>query len=217
MFQEMEEARKTVVSLNETFAIVSLGGFAIQRAIEIIDPFFVALLFAVKENREKKDLPFGMSEKDVKTWLAASIGFLIGLALTFSTDMRLPEVGFEWGDWDKIILALALSAGANGLNSMLKFGEHVKEARKAEVRPLPTIRISPALPVVKQGSTIKLLASVSGTDIKDVRWEVLEANGGTIVPDDGTYTAPAQPGRFHVAAISQANEEAFATVTVTVK
>src|SRR5918998_1768844 len=103
MFQATQQPPSLNASLNEIFALVSLGGFAIQRALEIIDPVFVALLFAVKEGRATKDLPFGMSEKDVKTWLSATVGFLIGIALTGTTGLRLPDMGFEWGPWDNII------------------------------------------------------------------------------------------------------------------
>jgi hypothetical protein len=89
---------------------------------------------------------------------------------------------------------------------LLKFGEHVKEARKIEVEPLPELRITPATVTVSPNAQILFLASVSGTDNKAITWKVLEVtDGGTVNPKDEStseYTAPSTPGAYHVAAIS---------------
>lgn len=207
----------TTSSLNETFALVSLAGFAVQRAVEILDPLFVGLLYAAKQCSATKELPLGVSDGVAKGWMTALAAFLLSLLLVDATHARLPAMNtFDWHGWDAFILALAISAGANGLNSVLKFGEYVKESRKVEARPLPVITIAPPAPKVSRDGKVILLASVSGADIKDVRWKVLDPQGGGAITSDGIYTAPPQAGTYYVAATSVANPEAVASVAVTV-
>lgn len=125
----------TTTSLNEIFAIVSLAGFAVQRAVEIIDPLFVGLLYAAKQRSQTKELPLGVSDGVAKGWLTTFAAFLLALLLVQFTDAKLPTLeAFDWRGWDALVLALAISAGANGLNSLLKFGEYVKESRKVEAK-----------------------------------------------------------------------------------
>ncbi len=145
-------------------------------------------------------------------------GFLIGLVIALFDNHTLPLLNPTLSD---IVLALAISTGSNAANSLMKFGENVKEARKIEVEPLPELKLTPATVTVSANAHIQFLASVSGTDNKAVTWRVLEVtDGGTITRVDentGDYTAPGTAGTFHVAAISEANPAATATATITVK
>src|SRR3954466_3888442 len=110
----------TTLSLNEIFALVSLAGFAVQRAVEILDPLFVGLLYAAKKVKRTKELPLGVSDGVAKGWLTALASFLLALLMVGSTHAKLPVMEtFDWHGWDTFILALAISAGANGLNSVL--------------------------------------------------------------------------------------------------
>src|SRR5262245_42556081 len=113
-----------IADLNQTFALVSIAGFAVQRALELLDPLFIGVVSVVKDNRETKDLPFGLADKDVKTWVMAFIAFLIGLVVAYSTDIQLlPFLDPRFGGLvDKVIIGLAISTGTNALNSVLKFG-----------------------------------------------------------------------------------------------
>jgi hypothetical protein len=217
MFQQ-GTAEVTTASFSEIAAIVSLAGFAVQRAVEILDPLLVGLLLLAKlPSGDKKELPGGVSDNTAKGWLAALVAFLLALLIVGSTKLTLPAMkSFDWHGWDTLILALAISAGANGLNSVLKFGELMKEAKKEEIKPLPVIKITPPVPKVSVNGKLTLLASVTGADIKDVQWKVLEPQSGGTITQEGLYTAPAQPGTYFVAAISVANSDAVESVAVTV-
>ncbi|WLT32376.1 glycosyl hydrolase family 18 protein [Geothrix sp. PMB-07] len=59
------------------------------------------------------------------------------------------------------------------------------------------------------------VSEITGTDNKGVTWSVVEAGGGTVT-QGGAYTAPTQPGVYHVRATSQADTTIYADVTVTV-
>ena len=201
--------------LSETLALVSVAGFATQRTLDLLDPIFIPLSKLSVLN------VFG-EEKTAKGWCMAIAGFGIGLAIAFldtNTAHVLP--GFENAALaSDVVLALAISMGSNASNSLVKFAEHTKEARKKEVEPLPEITITPKTVELSQGARMTFLASVSA-DNKTVKWRVLETtDGGVITPGqngNGEYTAPNRAGTYHVAAISEANPAATATATITVR
>ncbi|HKS28114.1 MAG TPA: Ig-like domain-containing protein [Pyrinomonadaceae bacterium] len=214
--------------LSQAMALISIGGFAVQRAIELLDPLlafmsyaFAAGLKKVKGALAKADapataqdeLPWGLTETGLKTWLIGIISFLIGLIIARQASVQLVSAD---ASVNQLVIALAISLGTNGINSLLKYAEYAKDIRKVEVKPLPVITITPAAASVKAASTIQFLASVSGTDNREVKWELLEPGNGSIDSATGLYTAPSTPGIYHVAAISRANEAATATATITV-
>jgi hypothetical protein len=200
------------MDFKDAIPMVSIAGFATQRSLEVLDPIFIKL-------SKKQSLNFFDDEKTAKGWWMTVAGFVIGLIFALSAGgVSLPGLGEKTSI---VIIALAISMGSNATNSLVKFGEHVKEARKKEVEPLPEVKVTPASVTVTPNSTIKFLASVSVTDNKKVKWRVLEVtDGGTISTNgdgSGEYRAPATPGTYHVAAISEANEAATATATITVR
>jgi hypothetical protein len=204
------------MTFNAVLALVSLAGFATQRTLELLDPLFIFI------SKQKALAVFG-DEKTAKTWCMALGGFGIGLAIALldsNPNNTLPGLEQHTVVSD-IVIALAISMGSNASNSLVKFGEHIKESRKKEVEPLPQLTVTPAIVTLSPNARMKFLASVTGTDNKRVVWEVLEiSDGGTITTvSDGTgdYTAPARPGTYHVAAVSEANPLATATAAVTVK
>lgn len=84
--------------------------------------------------------------------------------------------------------------------------------------PVITVSISPATATIQTGATIPFLAVVTGTadsQSTDVAWSVEESGGGSI-GSLGLYTAPANPGTFHVRATSRADTARYDTATVTV-
>lgn len=197
---------------NEILALVSIAGFATQRSLELLDPIFIFI------SKFKGLLAVFGDEKTGKAWCMAIAGFGIGLIIALSNgNYALPGLGAKT---TVLVIALAISMGSNATNSLVKFGEHVKEARKKEVEPLPEVSITPKTVTVPPSARINFLASVSVADEKAVTWRVLESEGGSITPandGNGDYTAPVTPGTYHVAAVSVANPAATATATVTVQ
>lgn len=202
------------MNLNETLAIVSVGGFATQRSLELLDPLFISL-------SKLEVLKIFGDEKTAKGWCMAIAGFGIGLAIALlDTNAAHALPGLHPAASD-VVIGLAISMGSNASNSLVKFAEHVKESRKKEVEPIPDVAITPKTVELSPSAKMRFLASVSLTDNKLVTWRVLEVtDGGSIAPGvdgSGEYTAPARPGTYHVAAISQANPAATATAVITVK
>lgn len=85
-----------------------------------------------------------------------------------------------------------------------------------------TITVHIAVTVVPNTATLNIgvsktfSASVAGTTNQNVTWSIVEgANGGTI-DQTGFYTAPLQPGTYHVIATSQADTSQSGTATITV-
>lgn len=196
--------------MSDVFALLSLAGFATQRTLELLDPLFSFL------SRLKWFAGLGVDEKAAKAWIMGLAGFGIGCAIAPFVKPALPFVGDSIVK--NIIVALAISTGSNATNSLLKYSESVKEARKIEVQPLPEVKITPAAVTVSPNAQIYFLSSVSGTDNKAVTWRILEVTDGGIVDSaTGQYTAPATPGTYHLAAISNANPEATANAVIIVK
>ena len=215
------------MNLDTTLATVSLGGFAVQRALDVLDFVISPAAFAISKLFDKPAAGaepgagatmiqrFEVTQADVKKWLMALVGFGIGLAITYATNTEI--IPDSKGTFLNLFIgAFAISGGSEGFNSVQKFFGSVKEARKVAVRPLPEVRVTPAAATVARGTQIRLLANVAGTDVKTVTWELLENTPGASVDANGVFTAPGTAGIFHVAAISTDNPEANALATVTV-
>jgi hypothetical protein len=86
------------------------------------------------------------------------------------------------------------------------------------VTPAPVVGVSiaPASPTVDECRTLTFTATVTNATNRAVRWSVQEPDGGTVTAA-GVYTAPAQPGTFHVVATSEADGTRSAVVPVTVR
>lgn len=94
------------------------AGFAVQRVIEIADPFLDEFL------KEKKRLYLG--------FVSLAMGFvLVALGgLRVLTHLGATGLGIEVVDF--IVTAFIISAGTEGFNSILKFLSYKKEEKKAE-------------------------------------------------------------------------------------
>jgi Galactose oxidase, central domain/Kelch motif len=80
--------------------------------------------------------------------------------------------------------------------------------------PPVAVSISPTADTLGPNSQRTFVATVTGTTNTTVTWMITEgAAGGTVV--DGSYTAPAKQGTFHVVATSVADPTKSATATVT--
>jgi hypothetical protein len=74
--------------------------------------------------------------------------------------------------------------------------------------------LSPSSATIQTGASQRFQGSVYGTSDIGVAWSVQEPGGGSIV-SDGTYTAPATAGVYHVMATSHADPTKSSTATVT--
>lgn len=82
-----------------------------------------------------------------------------------------------------------------------------------------TVAVAPASVTLSVGNTRSFTASVSGAAnvSQAVTWSVEEGSGGGTIGADGLYTAPANPGTYHILATCQADTSRFAVATVIVQ
>jgi hypothetical protein len=103
---------RLVIALGPAFA----AGFAVQQLLELLDP----LLDKISKSLKKIVLSF--------------VALAIGSALALATDVRvLKPLGVADADaWDIGVTALVVSAGTQGVNSIMKFLGYAKEAKKGD-------------------------------------------------------------------------------------
>ena len=122
-----------MTNINETLAVVTIVGFAIQQALQCLDPFVTAFISASKR---KGANPGSLSDADFKKAAMTILAVLIGVVVVLVAKIQLlsfvnpPLAGTPE---DVIVSALVLSAGTDGFNSLLKYVGYVKDARKAEL------------------------------------------------------------------------------------
>lgn len=80
------------------------------------------------------------------------------------------------------------------------------------------VAVTPAAVTLKVGEGQDFKAEVTGTANKEVRWSVVEADGGTFpfATMESVYMPPWSPGTFHVRATSRQDSTAFGEATITV-
>jgi hypothetical protein len=100
---------KIVLALGPAFA----AGFALQQLIELLNP--VIDKFAV----------------DNKKMIIGILSLVFGLILSFGAGLRaLAPLGFAGADfWDALITALIISAGTEGINSIMKYLGYAKDVK----------------------------------------------------------------------------------------
>lgn len=77
------------------------------------------------------------------------------------------------------------------------------------------VTVTPSTDALLADTTLRLVATVTGSADTAVAWQVVEPNGGTIT-DDGRYRAPTTAGVYHVRATSHANTERSGEAAITV-
>lgn len=118
--------------MNGTNLIAALApafaaGFAVQRLIEIIDP-----LVPLRISANKKKAFLGLVSLGLGLLLAWGLGLRV-LATLGTVPSENPNLlGSLLQGLDYFVTALIISAGTEGLNSILKLLEYQKEQRKAE-------------------------------------------------------------------------------------
>ncbi len=108
-------------------------------------------------------------------------------------------------------LLLALTCKAPGSAEPLKLAEPF----------VPTLSLRPVAVSLGTGATQTFQAEINvqegaHSQAGPVGWRVVEQGGGSITPA-GIYTAPAQPGTYHVQVRREEFKEITAMATVTVK
>lgn len=206
-------------SLSQVVAIVFLIGFAIQQALQILDPFVMSGIDKYKKYRRNKglpDLPGGMSDGDFKKAVMAALSFSLGAIVAGMSGVRLLQYVVEPISWlqkaaDFLVTAFVIGTGTEAVNIVLKFMGYVKDAQKPDLE----ISIVPNAVTVVKLTTFQFQADVKNASNKAVEWKVLHGNGGSIT-QGGLYTAPNNAGSFQVIATCKADttKSAFATVTV---
>jgi hypothetical protein len=72
--------------MNEVLALLSVAGFATQRTLELLDPFFIFL------SKRKLFESLGADEKAAKAWVMGLAGFGIGLVIALVDQHTLPLI-----------------------------------------------------------------------------------------------------------------------------
>jgi hypothetical protein len=86
-----------------------------------------------------------------------------------------------------------------------------------------TVTVNPGLTIDPPTATVTLAkqqtftASVIGLEDTGVTWSVQEGASGGTITSEGVYTAPNQPGTYHLIATSREDTSVQATVTITVQ
>jgi hypothetical protein len=120
-----------VVALGPVFA----AGFAVQQLVEMLNPLVDKVLSEVKGRRKGEGEDQDQDEsKAIKKLILGSLSVAVGLALAFGAGLRvLQPLGVtSAGFWDAVVTGLIVSAGTEGVNSILKFLGYTKEKKKAE-------------------------------------------------------------------------------------
>ena len=117
---------------SETIAVVFIAGFAIQQALQILDPFVIVALGCFKRWRPEQHLPGGMTDADFKKTVMSFLSFALGVVTVLLTGIRLlkllrPEYS---GLGDILVTGLVLGTGTEAVNTVLKFLGYLKDAQK---------------------------------------------------------------------------------------
>lgn len=111
-----------------TIVPIFAAGFAIQQFLEILDPIVVRLI----------------GERDKKLILGI-ISLIAGLLIAFGTGLRVLaplciytdiQEGSYFDLLDALITAFIISAGTEGINSVMKFLGYAKESKKGDAAAL---------------------------------------------------------------------------------
>jgi len=93
------------------------AGFAVQQLLEILNPVVDRII-----------------AESYKKLVLGIVSFIAGLAIVSGAGLRiLQPLGVNSaGAWDIIVSGLVISAGTEGINSIVKFLGYTKEKQKAE-------------------------------------------------------------------------------------
>jgi len=110
-----------IATLVKAFGPAFAAGFALQRLLEILDPF----LDRIKKGEHKR-IVLGL------TSFAAGLGLAAWPKIRVLTPLVTPESAPELLDY--LVTALVVSGGTEGFNSIIKFLSYKKEETKEEAK-----------------------------------------------------------------------------------
>jgi len=123
-------------ALTNTTTVVFGVAFAVQRLLDIFDDP-LSRLWPRPANKKVA---------------AAVIASLIGIAATWVGGLTLiykeyPHFDQGLGAWliNLLVMGLAMGAGTEGVNSVLKFAQYSKDSKRADAQPLKTLPPPPAI------------------------------------------------------------------------
>ncbi|MFI5297558.1 MAG: hypothetical protein ACHREM_05615 [Polyangiales bacterium] len=193
--------------------LVPSFSFAIQRAVEILDAPLQACAERLAIQFPGKVDAQGVARAAVfKRTVTGITSTAFGCCAAAAAPGPLDAVLGNHSPGVILIAGLCLGAGTDGANSITKYLQYTKDAKRP---PDVCIALVPSAITLARKSRVQFLPLVSGADDTSVAWRITEADGGAI-GQDGQYTAPDAPGTYHVSAISNANVAKLATATVTV-
>src|SRR4051812_17058497 len=119
----------------KVIGIVLITGFAIQQAMQILDLPVSAFIHRFNDNGNG---PFDLSYADFKKIVMTVVAFVIAVGVTNWCNLRtlyfIDEKRFGAHDiGDLLVTAFVLSAGTEGVNTLIKYFGYVKDARKKAV------------------------------------------------------------------------------------
>jgi uncharacterized Tic20 family protein len=210
------------VSFEAAMAFIYIIGVFIQQLIEFLDPIIVIVTEKTKTcfvGKFGKQQPEANFKKSVIFLFSFCIAFLICLIGEINILDWLPKTDGKaisrLDFFGYIITAFVLSSGTESVNIAQKYFGYIKEGKKNKTDV--TVKIDPEKPSIDKGLTILFAATIENSENIKVDWKVVEGNSGGSIDVNGLYTAPNNPGTYHVRVYSQADTHKFATTTVTVK
>ncbi len=103
------------------FGPVFAAGFAVQRLLEVVDTLFV---------RFGSDSTFTRSKPAIMATLSLALGVLLTILAPLQVLAPLGLDNAQWADF--LVTALMISAGTEGVNSIIKFLEYAKDNKKGQ-------------------------------------------------------------------------------------
>ncbi len=186
-------------------ALVSLGGFALQQGLQIVDPLVTIV---------SRLLPGNLDETAKKRFSMGLLSLAFGLIISFIGNIKVFSlIGVSIsGPMDVLLSALVLSAGTEGANSFQKYVNYVKEARKPQQIELTIV---PASLSLSTGQAAKLMCAVTTDGDPSVEWMLVQPAMGQI-SSDGQFTAGPTKGPCTVVAKSRSNPGKLSYATITI-
>jgi len=116
-YQKREEGGSQVDDLVLALGPVFAAGFAVQQLLEILDPLVIKII-----GKGDKKLILGLVS------LAVGLALAFGSGLSVLRPLKLADAGWV----DAVVTGLILSAGTEGINSILKYLGYSKDKKRTE-------------------------------------------------------------------------------------
>ena len=184
--------------------IVPLVGFAVQRALTLVDPWIDSYVTRVYAQKPGMVTP----QSDFKASVMGIASLILGFLAAISTHIDLGVGSGGTATVANILLAtLIFSAGTEGANSIQKYLQNVKDSSKAD--NTSTVAMMPSTVSLKAGTSMQFHVP----DPKVLDWSVLESSASNAIDQVGNFTAPSLPGTYHVLA-KMKNDPSVASIGI---